>query len=69
MVSPSRPHTLVEALGAAMPLTTVELRPPRAELDAAAGMDAWIDTYHGVRGLVRGGTFVFLTDSAVGAHE
>ena len=32
-------------------------------------MDAWIDTYHAVRGLVRGGTFVFLTDSAVGARE
>ena len=48
---------------------SVELRPPRAELDAAAGMDAWIDTYHAVRGLVRGGTFVFLTDSAVGARE
>ena len=46
-----------------------KLRPPRAELDAAAGMDAWIDTYHAVRGLVRGGTFVFLTDSAVGARE
>ena len=32
-------------------------------------MDAWIDTYHAVRGLVRDGTFVFLTDSAVGARE
>ena len=32
-------------------------------------MDAWIDTHHAVRGLVRGRTFVFLTDSAVGAHE
>jgi len=48
---------------------TVELRPPRAELDAAAGMDAWIDTYHAVNGFVRGQTFVFLTDSAVGARE
>lgn len=46
-----------------------ELRPPRAELGAAAGMDAWIDTYHAVRGLVRGGTFVFITDSAVGLRE
>ena len=50
-------------------IVSVELRPPRAELDAAAGMDAWIDTYHAVRGLVRGETFVFLTDSAVGARE
>ena len=30
-------------------------------------MDAWIDTYHAVRRLTRQGTFVFLTDSAVGA--
>lgn len=48
---------------------SVELRPPRAELDAAAGMDAWIDTYHAVSGLVRNNTYVFLTDSAVGARE
>ena len=32
-------------------------------------MDAWIDTYHAVRGLTRAGTFVFLTDSAVGMKE
>jgi hypothetical protein len=29
-------------------------------------MDAWMDSYHAVRGLTRDGTFVFLTDSAVG---
>ena len=57
-------HALLKA-----PVVSVELRPPRAELDAAAGRDAWIDTYHAVRGLVRAGTFVFLTDSAVGARE
>jgi 5,10-methylenetetrahydrofolate reductase len=50
-------------------LLSVELRPPRAELDAPSGMDAWIDTYHAVRGLVRSGSPVFLTDSAVGAKE
>jgi hypothetical protein len=61
--------TLVRALSDGGPLLSVELRPPRAELDAAAGRDAWIDTYHAVRGLVRDRTFVFLTDSAVGAHE
>jgi 5,10-methylenetetrahydrofolate reductase len=60
---------LVKALGSTAPVLSVELRPPRAELDAAAGMDAWIDTYHAVNGLVRGGTFVFLTDSAVGTRE
>src|SRR5258706_15889139 len=46
-----------------------ELRPPRAELDAAEGMDAWIDTYHAVQRLTRQGTYVFLTDSAVGMQE
>ena len=46
-----------------------ELRPPRAELAAREGMDAWIDTYHAVRGLTKHGTYVFLTDSAVGAQE
>jgi 5,10-methylenetetrahydrofolate reductase len=67
MSSPSNP--LLRALQATTPMVSVELRPPRAELDAAAGMDAWIDTHHAVRGLVRSGTFVFLTDSAVGARE
>lgn len=50
-------------------MVSVELRPPRAELDAAAGMDAWIDTYHSVTGLVRDGMPVFLTDGAVGSRE
>lgn len=66
---PRGESALVRALRGSGPVVSVELRPPRAELDLAAGMDAWIDTYHGVRGLVRGGTFVFLTDSAVGAKE
>ena len=63
------PSALIHALGGPASVLSVELRPPRAELDAMAGMDAWIDTHHAVRGLVRGGTFVFLTDSAVGANE
>jgi hypothetical protein len=46
-----------------------ELRPPRAELAASEGRDAWIDTYHAVTRLTRQGTYVFLTDSAVGAEE
>jgi 5,10-methylenetetrahydrofolate reductase len=61
--------TLVERLHTADSVIAAELRPPRAELEAAASMDAWIDTYHTVRGLARGGTFVFLTDSAVGLKE
>jgi len=60
---------LLSALRAGPSVFAAELRPPRAELAAAEGMDAWIDTYHGVRRLTRQGTFVFLTDSAVGAAE
>jgi 5,10-methylenetetrahydrofolate reductase len=63
------PNPLLDALSHDASVVGVELRPPRAELDAAAGMDAWIDTHHAVRGLVRANTFVFLTDSAVGARE
>jgi 5,10-methylenetetrahydrofolate reductase len=61
--------TLREALASGRAVVAAELRPPRAELQAAASMDAWIDTYHAVRGLTRGGTYVFLTDSAVGSKE
>ncbi len=60
---------LLSALRAGPSVFAAELRPPRAELAAAEGMDAWIDTYHAVRRLTRQGTFVFLTDSAVGAAE
>lgn len=61
--------SLVDALRGETPVLSAELRPPRAELGAAAGMDAWIDTYHSVRGLVEDDRYVFLTDSAVGARE
>src|SRR5258708_20762891 len=60
---------LVEQLKSGRPVIAAELRPRRAELATAASMDAWIDTYHAVRGLTRAGTFVFLTDSAVGLKE
>jgi hypothetical protein len=50
-------------------VVAVELRPPRAELEAAEGMDAWIDTYHAIRSLTRQDVRVMLTDSAVGAQE
>jgi 5,10-methylenetetrahydrofolate reductase len=50
-------------------VVTAELRPPRAELGTAAGIDAWIDTYHAVKSLVRRDRYVFLTDSAVGLRE
>jgi hypothetical protein len=61
--------TVLETLQSGSAVVAAELRPPRAELEAAASMDAWIDTYHAVRGLTRHGTFVFLTDSAVGMKE
>lgn len=51
------------------PVVTVELRPPRAELESAEGIDAWIDTYHAIRSLVRQRVRVMITDSAVGAQE
>jgi 5,10-methylenetetrahydrofolate reductase len=60
---------LLSALRSGSSVFGAELRPPRAELATAEGMDAWIDTYHAVRRLTRQGTFVFLTDSAVGAEE
>ena len=60
---------ILTALRSGNPVLAAELRPPRAELAASEGMDAWIDTYHAVRRLTREGTYVFLTDSAVGAEE
>jgi len=59
----------LSALRSGSPVFAAELRPPRAELESAEGMDAWIDTYHAVRRLTREGTYVFITDSAVGAEE
>lgn len=50
-------------------VVSVELRPPRAELQAAEGIDAWIDTYHAIRSLTRQDVRVMVTDSAVGAQE
>src|SRR5438477_3834175 len=60
---------LLSALGAGGSVVAAELRPPRAELAGGEGMDAWIDTYHAVRRLTRQGTYVFLTDNAIGAQE
>jgi 5,10-methylenetetrahydrofolate reductase len=60
---------LLTALRSQSSVIAAELRPPRAELATHEGMDAWIDTYHAVTRLTRQGTYVFLTDSAVGAEE
>jgi 5,10-methylenetetrahydrofolate reductase len=51
------------------PVVTVELRPPRAELASAEGIDAWIDTYHAITSLARQNVRTMITDSAVGAQE
>jgi 5,10-methylenetetrahydrofolate reductase len=61
--------TLLEHLQTHASVIAAELRPPRAELETAASMDAWIDTYHAVKSLTKHDTFVFLTDSAVGTKE
>jgi hypothetical protein len=61
--------SLLEALRTESHVFAAELRPPRAELGSADGMDAWIDTYHAIRGLTRQEIRVFLTDSAVGTQE
>jgi hypothetical protein len=61
--------SVLERLRAGSGVIAAELRPPQAELDSLAGMDAWIDTYHAVRTLTRQDVAVFLTDSAVGTQE
>src|SRR5260370_11904501 len=60
---------LLTALRSGGRMFAAELRPPHAELAMGEGIDAWIDTYHAVRRLTREGTFVFLTDGAIGAPE
>lgn len=60
---------LVGALRRPGPLVTVELRPPRTDLESVLGMAAWIDLHHTLNRLTREDLFVFLTDNAVGAAE
>jgi len=60
---------LAQALRRPGPLVTMELRPPRADLEAPAGIAAWIDLHHTLRRLLAEEIFVFLTDNAVGAME
>jgi hypothetical protein len=61
--------SFLSSLQSGSSVIAAELRPPRAELGSAEGMDAWIDTYHAVRALTRQDVGVFLTDSAVGTQE
>ncbi|MFW6200226.1 MAG: methylenetetrahydrofolate reductase, partial [Gemmatimonadota bacterium] len=66
---PVRSATLLDELRSDEPVLSVELRPPRRDLDAAEIMEAWIDMHHAVRRITRTGSFVFLTDNAVGESE
>ena len=66
---PEHVPSIVEALHEQGSVIAAELRPPLAELVGHEGMNAWIDTYHAVRRLSKAGTYVFLTDSAVGTAE
>lgn len=67
--SPATSPVLLERLRADRPLVAVELRPPRAGLSQAEGIDTWIDMYHSIRRLASRDTVVFLTDNAVGQAE
>jgi len=66
---PSPANPVLARLGDPRPLVAVELRPPKAGLPSAEGMDVWIDMYHSVQRLGRGDTMIFLTDNAVGVSE
>ena len=47
----------------------VELRPPRADLTRGDSIETWIDLFHAFRRLANEGTFLFVTDNAVGEAE
>ena len=64
-----RDALILKALAEPGPLVSVELRPPRTDVDPAGSMSAWIDLHHSLGRLTRDGLFVFLTDNAVGAAE
>lgn len=63
------PAPFLRELRDGLPLLTIELRPPRADLSDGDSVDAWIDLNRTVRRLGREGRYVFLTDNAVGARE
>ncbi len=68
-IPPLPANPVLERLVEPRPLVSVELRPPKAGLSSAEGMDTWIDMYHAVRRLGRRDTLIFLTDNAVGVSE
>ena len=66
---PDRQALLLEKLLEPGPMVTVELRPPRSNLQAGKSMEAWIDLHHSLSRLTSEELFVFLTDNAVGETE
>lgn len=60
---------LLDRLNASDPLVTVELRPPRVDLQSADSMDEWLSLNGTVQGLLSRDTVLFLTDGAVGTNE
>ncbi len=67
--TPTTTTSLRRSLEAETPPILVELRPPRADLDAADSMDAWIDLHHALGRLAGTERHVLVTDSAVGQRE
>lgn len=60
---------LLAALRGEGPVRAVELRPPPADLEADASVDAWIDLERGMQRLLEDDRFVLFTDDAVGDRE
>ncbi len=69
MSSHERPVRLLDRLSEELPLTAVELRPPRADLTHGDSIETWIDLFHAFRRLAAEQTFLFVTDNAVGEAE
>ncbi len=60
---------LLDHLRAPAPLLSVELRPPRSDLEQGMSMDSWMAMHRAFTRLAADDTVLFLTDNAVGARE
>jgi len=61
--------TLLARLSSPAPLLTVELRPPRSDLERGMSMDSWMAMHRAFTRLAAADTALFLTDNAVGTRE
>jgi len=61
--------TLLEQLQSPEPMISVELRPPRADLESVECIDTWMAMHGTVRRLSRRQVPLFITDGAVGTEE